>query len=353
MAQSIQSHQEVLYIPYTAYSVAVNKTHLCAARWVFAVCFLGGCGVALSSISQYRLPTEAYVVDAVATVVSGVAFAGTYFTKKMPPEQEALVPAKLAIHQAPSVADVSEESMKLIEKLCDGQGKCDLTQAKGIVEELEQQKQLALLNIIPPFDSGDLGAHFYTHETQRTPLQCWAAEGDLEICQLLIEHGALDYCGGDNNSSALYEAAFYGHRLVVHYLMDQGAHAHLAFQNNPLFSFIPKFAFEMIWCKTHQEYQECFACFRIILDSHSKHHSENLKFQLKVPIDEQEANILGWLKKMQLIRTHNQGPMILELQAMLIEFGASEHDRLTKADLTDLGLNIGSGSTLSEIASQK
>ncbi len=352
MALSIQPNQQMLFIPYTDYSVTVDKTHLCAMRCVLTICFVGGCGVALSNISQYRLPTWGYVVDGLVTVSSGLALLGTGFSKKIPPEQEALMPSKLSVHTAPSITN-SEDDFKLVEKLCEGKEKCGLEQAQGIVSDLKQQNQLALLNVIPPYYSGALGVQCYTHETQRTPLQYWAAQGNLAISQLLVEHGALDYCGGKNNTSALYEAAFYGHLPMVEYLMGQGAHANLAFQKNPLFYFIPKFVFEMVWCKSHLEYKACFACLHFILDSQSKKNPENLKFQLKIPIDEREANILCWLKKMQLIRTNHQGPMILELQEILIQFGASEQDQVTKADLTQQGMDIGVGSTLNEIASQK
>ena len=353
MTQAIQSSRQTIVIPGTEYSVTVDKTYLYAVRSILGLCVIGGCGVAMSSISQYRLPTWGYVIDAVLTVTSALCLLGTYFSKKEPPEQEALMAPKLSLHTAPSINDVSEDHMKLVEKLCEGKGKCDLEQARSIVKDLKQQNHLALLNVIPPFCSNTLGPHFYTHETQRTPLQCYASEGDLEISKLLVEHGALDYCGDKNNTSALYEAAFYGHLHMVEYLIEQGAHANLAFKKNPLFYFIPKFAFEMVMCKSHLEYKSCFVCFRYILDCHSKNHPENLKTQFKIPIDEQEVNILCWLKKMQLIRTQHQGPMIQELQEILIHFGASEQDALTKNDLMVQGMDIGVGITLYEIASQK
>lgn len=354
MAQSIQPQQQTLFIPFTGYSTTVDKTQLCAMRCVFTICFLGGCGVALSSISQYRLPTWGYVIDGLFTGLSGLALLGTGFTKKIPPENQTLISLTPSTCTVPPVTEIPEDKMQLVTKLYEGETTCSLAQAQEIVTDLKQLNQLELLNVIPPSCSRTLGVQFYTHEDQRTPLQHWASEGHLEICQLLVEHGAWDYCGGNNNTSALYEAAFYGHLPVVEYLIKKGALANLSFLNNPLFCFIPKFAFEIVWCKTHLECKEsCFSCFRHILASHSKEHSGNLEFQFKIPVDEQENNILCWLKKMEQIRTNHQGPMIHELQKILVQYGATNKNVFTKAELKQQGLDIGSGSTLNEIASQK
>ena len=353
MTQSIQSHQLTLFVPFTKYSAVVDKTHLCAMRCVLSICMISGLALALSSLSQYRLPTWGYVIDGVFTVSSGLALLGTCFARKESPEHEPSMAPRLSLHGTSPTANVSDVHMKLVKKLCGEEEKLGLEHVQDLVTDLKSQNDLAVLNTIPIVRRPASGVYFYAHETTCTPLQYWASQGNLEITKLLVDHGALDYCGGRNDTSALYEAAFYGHMHIVQYLMEQGAHANLAFRKNPLYYFIPKFAFEMVMCMSSSECELPLNCFRYILNAHSKLYPDNLKFQFKIPVDESEATILGWLKKMQSTSVEHQLPMIYELQKVLIFFGAEEDNAITAAELLQEGMNIKVGLTLYEIACLK
>lgn len=346
MTKPISPNQQVLYIPYTDYSITVDKTHLIVIQCMLALSFLGGTGIgfaittalhrAQNFTSHYDAPFSkwGYILDAV-TALSGLCLFGT-FCKKAPPEQQ---------------NTFSDGEMMIVEELCNREEKCSLDRVKKIVDYLKKNNRLEVLNALPEPRIGAPGGHSYTHETHCTPLQYWASEGHLEICKLFIKNGALDYRSGYNNTSALYEAAFYGHAPIVKYFIEKGFTPEMCFQNNPLYYFIPKFAFEMITCKNHLEYKPSFECFRLILNSYRQSKIENLEFQFKIPVDEREENILGWLKKKEQIAVH-QKTMIQELKSLLIQFGASEKAVLRKADLQSIS-NIGTGMTLDEIARLK
>ncbi len=76
-----------------------------------------------------------------------------------------------------------------------------------------------LINI--PFDSSSI--NFRERSSGKTPLILAASKGNLEICSLLVKHGADVNATDTWGSTALQESAYWGHLAVVAFLLKQGA----------------------------------------------------------------------------------------------------------------------------------
>ena len=122
---------------------------------------------------------------------------------------------------------------------------CSLQHLKDLIAQLKTSNSLCVLNTIPDYYDINRDHFDYAHlKHDYTPLQYWAAKGNLEAVQLLVNHGAYDYCKGCNKS-ALYVAAFHGRLEIVDYLLQQGANADIAFRESAFHYFIPKFIFQV------------------------------------------------------------------------------------------------------------
>src|SRR3569832_731601 len=162
-------------------------------------------------------------------------------------------------------------SESLILELCEtgsegARKPCDYNRAKSIIDELAKQNALDTLNSIPTDNSF-------------TPLQYWSMKGDLKIVQYLVEHGAVDNTYTLPNSTsmtALYNAVRYGQKEITSYLLEKGASADVAFDNNLLFSFIPKIIFEVYDKKAYglSPSTGFYDCLTLVLQSMSKTHSK-------------------------------------------------------------------------------
>lgn len=192
-----------------------------------------------------------------------------------------------------------------------------------ILAFLKEKNALSILNTIPvnPFVM-DLGG--VTERHIFSPLQYWAFKGNLEFVKLLVEHGAKDYLADCpyGNRSALYRAAEWGNIEVVNYLLENGAHASIQFDNDSLRSFIPDHIFHIgRFCPTDELFPQ-IACLKRILEYMAVYQPKELIFQLKVPIDPGK-NAIKWAKDL------NDSSYLRKVYTLLKSYGAKEREVLS------------------------
>lgn len=351
MAQSVDFQIYKLSTPCVDFTI--SKTALEVTQYLMVTLFISSSAVAISGMSkQYAW---SYGVN-IGTIMLSLLILGIScgFQKGDLCEKKSLFNQTLSQHTTPLVTDLSEKHIGWMHELCEmdeeGHAKeCTLERVNTILSKLKEEGSLYVLNSIPSYYIEESRHPLsYTHPIQYTPLNYWASKGNVEVVKLLVEHGARDYCADapPYTTSALYEAALYGRIEVVQYLLSCGAHADLPFRNNSLFYFVPQFSFQILK-EPLQEYKNTLHCLELSLLSLSKKDPINLQLQLKIPVDEEGANILCWLKK------NRTGPLAQDLADILIKWGANETASCNVHELTQKGMHIGNGITLVDLASLK
>lgn len=351
MIPSVHFRDYTYSIPYINFTL--SETTLRVTQVTLGM--LSGLGLMFGGLSQYYLPsswlTSSWLTPSWSCTV-GIALLGLggtcMFKQNNLPDRESLLIPLIPPQQIPS------EHLQLIHELCEitVEGvslECSLERVHAILSELQKGDNLRLLNTIPSYYlEQQRSPIFQTPLIQFTPLQHWASKGNLEVVKLLLEHGAVDYCAKSppGTTSALYEAALHGQIEVVDFLLGSGAHADLAFNGNVLRYFIPKFVFQLIQRTQAQEIS--VACLDHILISLSKNQPENLKLQLKIPVNEGE-NVLCWIDKN---RGQTQSTIAQQIMQMLIGFGATEQV-YSLDDLCQQQMEVGTGITLCAESSLK
>lgn len=351
MALPIHSHYYKFSTPCIDFTI--SKTALEVTQYLMVTFFIASCAVALSGVSKQY--SWSYGLNLGVIVVSLLILGITCcFQKQDLSEKKSLVNRVLSSHTTPLVSELSEEHMGLMHELCemDGEGQpkeCTLERVNTILSKLKEEDSLSVLNSIPSYYMEESRNFLcYTRPIQYTPLHYWASKGNLEVVKLLVGHGACDYCANSPSytTSALYEAGLHGHIEVVQYLLNYGAHADLPFNNNSLFYFIPQLMFQML-LEPMVKYQGCLECLDLILTSLSESDPSSLQLQLKIPVDEDGANILCWIKK------NDTSSLAQDLVRMLVKWGANETAGCTLDELTQKGMHTGNGITLVGLASLK
>jgi hypothetical protein len=256
-----------------------------------------------------------------------------------------------------SSLDVSSLIHELCEMNTDGTSKpCTMERLKEIIEELEIKEALKALNSIPKhyLSKSNSMKLFSLPDTLYTPLQYWAARGNLPAVQFLVKHGAVDYpdarveIDSGKMTSALYAAVMHGHSSVTSYLLLHGAQATIAFNNNLLFSFIPKLIFE--FCQIDAFgfpiTLSFFECLEQVLQHLSSHQPSSLALQLRIPISSGKGSF-DWVETVESPSNER-----MQLTQLLAQFGAIRNNALSNDELQSQG-NIGRGFTLQEISSFK
>lgn len=216
--------------------------------------------------------------------------------------------------------------------------KCSVEKAGEILNELKDKNRLDVINSIPEYfvnnsyrkSVGDKA------EPLHTPLQYWAAKGHLPMVKILIDNGAADYCTAYEGlcgmtKSALYAAALNGNISVVNYLLECGAHADIAFNDNILFSFIPYFVF--VISRKDDINENSLECLKMILSNLNFTAQESLKRQLKIPVSD-NRNCIDYVA---FAKPNNYGTLI----ELLKSFGGIEKDVLTNEQLREQKCIVG------------
>jgi ankyrin repeat protein len=284
-------------------------------------------------------------------------------------ESHLSAPSTNALNQSSiSLKAFSKELHALCEIDTDGnQVPCDLNNLQQIVHTLKQHGALEILNQVPKYflenRFGKKNLKLYT------PLQYWAAQGNLDAVKLLIANGAKDSpavnkqvgpliivgdCNGQESApgeSALFAAARYGHIQVVDYLLSQNkATPNIAF-GNVLHSFLPRLIFRLmegentsyfffkIFSPQHME------CLKLILKNFD---DQGVLFQLlQIPVDTRGHEPLNCL---EFAKQHDEA-LYQYLHQGLKDKGI--HVISTFKELKNNGFPIGSGHDLGQIASMK
>jgi len=334
----------------------------------FALAFIGSVGMITPAIMSKGFKEEVkenitiITVGGVLTAVCIVSlFVTCFFEKKRVLETIPLLPSEFAKGaQLQPLYHLNSENQNLLDELCerDGEGRqiqSSLSRISAILDQFKQSYHLSILNSIPNCCANDPHQSIRRDFVFYTPLHYWAKKGNLPIVKILIKNGAKDYFTEGEDcyklTSALYQAALYGHPQVVKYLLDNGSHIDIAFANqNILHCFIPKLTFELVQkiqkANKNEDQEGHLECFRLILSQLNLKNSGNLQFQLSIPIDK-GYNALNWIDR-ELFNAHGEveKSLLTQLRDLLIKYGAVRKHVFKINELEEKGCNIGTGITL-------
>ena len=189
---------------------------------------------------------------------------------------------------------------------------------REILQLLKEKNLLFLLNAIPipPWLTKD----FRPERSIFSSLQYWAGCGKIEYVKLLVKHGAKDYFSScpAGDRSALFCAAICGEVEIVNYLLENGAHAGIHFEQDFLRSFIPDLVYHSSFVIQTGDPSRQIQCFKRIVEYMIIYQPEEFRFQLRVPISE-GSNIMRCTQ-------YSIHPYKKSVYEILKRYGANERD---------------------------